>query len=68
MIDAYGHVSMRSPEDPQRFFLARAIAPETVQAEDILEYDLDAQPSTRAGATRSTSASYTARSTGPAPT
>ncbi len=44
VIDAYGHVSLRSPEDPQRFFLARAIAPETVQPEDILEYDLDSKP------------------------
>ena len=43
VIDAYGHVSLRSPDDPKRFFLARAIAPETVQREDILEYDLDAQ-------------------------
>jgi HCOMODA/2-hydroxy-3-carboxy-muconic semialdehyde decarboxylase len=43
VIDAYGHVSVRSPDDPKRFFLARAIAPETVQREDILEYDLDAQ-------------------------
>jgi ribulose-5-phosphate 4-epimerase/fuculose-1-phosphate aldolase len=44
VIDAYGHVSIRSPHDPKRFFLARAIAPETVQAEDILEYDLDSNP------------------------
>ena len=44
VIDAYGHVSVRSPDDPKRFFIARAIAPETVQAEDIMEYDLDAQP------------------------
>ena len=44
VIDAYGHVSLRSPKDPKRFFLARAIAPETVQPEDILEYDLDAKP------------------------
>ncbi len=44
VIDAYGHVSLRSPRDPNRFLLARAIAPETVQAEDILEYDLDAKP------------------------
>jgi len=44
VIDAYGHVSLRSPDNPQRFFLARAIAPETVQIEDILEYDLDARP------------------------
>ena len=44
VIDAYGHVSLRSPKDPKRFFLARAIAPETVQVEDILEYDLDGNP------------------------
>ena len=44
VIDAYGHVSLRSPDNPQRFFLARAIAPETVQVEDILEYDLDSNP------------------------
>jgi HCOMODA/2-hydroxy-3-carboxy-muconic semialdehyde decarboxylase len=44
VIDAYGHVSLRSPDNPKRFFLARAIAPETVQAEDILEYDLDSNP------------------------
>ena len=44
VIDAYGHVSLRSPDNPNRFFLARAIAPETVQLEDILEYDLDSNP------------------------
>jgi HCOMODA/2-hydroxy-3-carboxy-muconic semialdehyde decarboxylase len=44
VIDAYGHVSLRSPKDPKRFFLARAIAPETVQVEDILEYGLDGNP------------------------
>ena len=44
VIDAYGHVSMRSPKDPKRFFLARNIAPETVQAEDLLEYGLDGEP------------------------
>lgn len=44
VIDAYGHVSLRSPESPKRFFLARAIAPETVQAADVLEYDLDGNP------------------------
>jgi len=41
VIDAYGHVSIRSPHDPKRFFLARNIAPETVQAGDLLEYGLD---------------------------
>ena len=41
VIDAYGHVSMRSPKNPQRYFIARSLAPEVVQVEDIMEYDLD---------------------------
>src|SRR5438094_216125 len=41
VIDAYGHVSLRSPTNPQRYYLARSLAPERVQAEDIIEYDLD---------------------------
>ena len=44
VIDAYGHVSVRSPEDPGRYWLARAIAPERVQAADLIEYDLDSKP------------------------
>src|SRR3954453_23497051 len=44
VIDAYGHVSMRSPDNPQRYFIARSLAPEIVQAEDIMEYDLDSKP------------------------
>jgi ribulose-5-phosphate 4-epimerase/fuculose-1-phosphate aldolase len=44
VIDAYGHVSIRSPENPDRFLLARAIAPETVGRGDILEYNLDGEP------------------------
>jgi ribulose-5-phosphate 4-epimerase/fuculose-1-phosphate aldolase len=44
VIDAYGHVSLRSPTNPQHYYLARSLAPERVQAEDILEYDLDSTP------------------------
>jgi ribulose-5-phosphate 4-epimerase/fuculose-1-phosphate aldolase len=44
VIDAYGHVSIRSPRDPKRFYLARNIAPEMVQVEDLLEYGLDGEP------------------------
>ena len=44
VIDAYGHVSVRSPSNPQRYYLARSLAPERVQPEDILEYDLDSNP------------------------
>src|SRR5438874_10072993 len=44
VIDAYGHVSLRSAANPQRYYLARSLAPERVQAEDMIEYDLDSNP------------------------
>jgi HCOMODA/2-hydroxy-3-carboxy-muconic semialdehyde decarboxylase len=44
IIDAYGHVSLRSPRDPQRYYLARSLAPERVTADDLIEYDLDSRP------------------------
>jgi ribulose-5-phosphate 4-epimerase/fuculose-1-phosphate aldolase len=43
VIDAYGHVGLRSPRNPQRYYLARAIAPELVQEADLIEYDLDSR-------------------------
>jgi HCOMODA/2-hydroxy-3-carboxy-muconic semialdehyde decarboxylase len=44
VLDSYGHISVRSPDDPGRFFLARAMAPATVEAGDIVELDLDGNP------------------------
>jgi HCOMODA/2-hydroxy-3-carboxy-muconic semialdehyde decarboxylase len=44
VIDAYGHVSVRSQKDPKRYLLSRSIAPELVTRGDILEYDLDSNP------------------------
>ena len=44
VIDAYGHVSLRSPRDASRYYIARSIAPERVQLEDLMEYDLDSRP------------------------
>jgi ribulose-5-phosphate 4-epimerase/fuculose-1-phosphate aldolase len=44
VIDAYGHVSVRSERDPKRYFLARSLAPELVTPDDIIEYDLDSNP------------------------
>ncbi|HEY1288833.1 MAG TPA: class II aldolase/adducin family protein [Burkholderiales bacterium] len=41
VIDAYGHVSLRSPRNPERYYLARSVAPELVTEEDLIEYDLD---------------------------
>ena len=44
VIDGYGHVSVRSPERSDRYYLARSLAPELVTADDIMEFDLDSNP------------------------
>jgi HCOMODA/2-hydroxy-3-carboxy-muconic semialdehyde decarboxylase len=44
VIDAYGHVSLRSPRNPERYYLARSVAPEWVEEADLIEYDLDSRP------------------------
>ena len=44
VIDAYGHVSMRSERDPNRYLIARSLAPELMTEADIMECDLDSQP------------------------
>src|SRR6201996_628489 len=44
VVDGFGHVSARHPERPDRFLLARSMAPALVQENDILEFDLDGQP------------------------
>jgi len=42
--DAYGHVSVRNPDNPRSFFIARSLAPELVTPEDIVELDLEGNP------------------------
>lgn len=44
VVDAFGHVSARHPARPERFLLARNMAPASVTSEDILEFDLDGTP------------------------
>jgi len=44
VVDAYGHVSVRHPDDPKRFLIARSLAPDLVGPEDIVELDLGGQP------------------------
>jgi len=41
ILDGLGHVSVRSLQRPDHFFLARDIAPGLVTAADLVEYDLD---------------------------
>ena len=44
VVDTLGHVSVRSPENPQRFFLSCARAPDSIEASDIMEFTLDGNP------------------------
>ena len=44
LFDAYGHVSVRHPGNPNRYLLSRSLAPALVTAGDIQEYDLDSNP------------------------
>ena len=41
VVDAFGHVSVRHPTNPERYLISRHQACELVQPEDILELTLD---------------------------
>jgi HCOMODA/2-hydroxy-3-carboxy-muconic semialdehyde decarboxylase len=41
VVDGFGHVSVRDDRDPQRFYLARNIAPALVTAADVMSFALD---------------------------
>jgi 3-hydroxy-2-methylpyridine-4,5-dicarboxylate 4-decarboxylase len=47
VLDAFGHVSVRHPGDPNRFLQSRSLAPELVTKNDILEIDLEGKVLTR---------------------
>jgi ribulose-5-phosphate 4-epimerase/fuculose-1-phosphate aldolase len=44
VVDAYGHVSVRHPDNRDHFLIARSLAPELVGPEDVVELDLAGQP------------------------
>jgi len=41
VLDGFGHISVRHPQNPERFFIARSMAPALVEVADIVEVDLD---------------------------
>ena len=41
VLDGYGHVSMRHPDNPAHYLLSRSRSPELVSVEDIMEFTLD---------------------------
>ena len=44
VVDAFGHISVRCSDRPDRFLLARNMAPGSVSAQDIIEFTLDSEP------------------------
>jgi ribulose-5-phosphate 4-epimerase/fuculose-1-phosphate aldolase len=46
IIDAFGHISVRNPKNPDRYFISRHRASELVEPSDILEMTLDSKPVT----------------------
>jgi ribulose-5-phosphate 4-epimerase/fuculose-1-phosphate aldolase len=49
VVDAFGHISVRHDKDPNRFLLARNMAPGSVTAADIVEFTLDSEAVNAAG-------------------
>ena len=49
ILDAWGHVSVRDDRNPNRYIIARSLAPELVTAADLMEFDLDSNPLDRRG-------------------
>jgi len=43
VLDGFGHVSVRDPEDANRFYIARSMAPALVALEDLVICDMDGE-------------------------
>ncbi len=41
ILDSFGHISVRHPENPNRYLLSRARAPDLIEAEDIITFEMD---------------------------
>ncbi len=44
IVDSFGHVSIRHPDNPKRYLLSRSRAPERVETGDIMEFTLEGDP------------------------
>src|SRR5437763_13430892 len=41
VVDSFGHVSARHPDNPGHFLLSRARAPDCIETDDIMEFTLE---------------------------
>ncbi|SMF62011.1 HCOMODA/2-hydroxy-3-carboxy-muconic semialdehyde decarboxylase [Xaviernesmea oryzae] len=46
VVDGFGHVSARDPDNPDHFWISRNLAPAMVAAQDLMCFDLDGNPVT----------------------
>jgi HCOMODA/2-hydroxy-3-carboxy-muconic semialdehyde decarboxylase len=44
VVDAFGHVSIRDPQNPKRYVLARSRSPELIELADLMSFELDGTP------------------------
>ena len=44
VLDAFGHVSLRHPTEPDRYLLPRSRSPQLIEPADVLEFTLDSEP------------------------
>src|SRR5437868_5455896 len=44
IVDSFGHVSARHPDNPKAYLLSRARAPDCIEEDDIMEFALDGAP------------------------
>ncbi len=51
VVDAFGHVSIRHPEHPDRYILSQSRAPDLVNVSDLMEYTLKGDPLDQQGRT-----------------
>jgi HCOMODA/2-hydroxy-3-carboxy-muconic semialdehyde decarboxylase len=44
VVDSFGHISIRHPENPGHYLLSCSRAPECIKVDDIMEFTLDGEP------------------------
>jgi len=43
VVDSFGHISVRHPDNPNHFFMSRARAPDCVEKDDMMEFTLEGE-------------------------
>ena len=49
IIDTYEHISVRSPTNPERFWMALSVPPEQAREADSMEFDMRNEPDDASG-------------------